>query len=242
MKDRVNWQKNKYSKFWANQVVKYGFDEYCQGLCKFVESKKPRSVFELAIGTGWPFATRFNEAGIQVAGSDISEYLIEQLRQNQPGIKSYVSSYENLAELTGEKYDIVYCFRSTWYFPDLHKAIDNMISIANQGGFVMFDIMNSDSDFVQALIEKHRKSFVKILVKNFIKKVMNILFARNYLMQDTRNIHELPVSALEIGNYLREKGISFKQYSINQISEGLDKPFINSGQSNSKIIFECMIP
>ncbi|MFA6260097.1 MAG: class I SAM-dependent methyltransferase [Bacteroidia bacterium] len=242
MKDRVNWQKNKYSKFWANQVVKYGFDDYCQGLCTLVESKHPQSVFELAIGTGWPFATRFTEAGIQVAGSDISEYLIEQLKQNHPGIKSYVSSYENLPELTSEKYDIVYCFRSTWYFPDLYKAIDNMIRITRKGGFVMFDIMNSDSEYVKSLIDKHRKSFVKILAKNFVKKIMNMLFARNYLMQDTRNIHELPVSAMDVGNYLRKNGIQFNQYSINQISEGMDKPFVNSGQSNSKIIFECMIP
>ncbi len=39
MKNRAKWQKGKYSKFWVNQVVKYGFDDYCKGLIDLIKKK-----------------------------------------------------------------------------------------------------------------------------------------------------------------------------------------------------------
>ena len=64
MNNRQKWQKELYSKYWINKVKKYGFDSYCKGLCKLIESKSPNSVYELAIGTGYPFAINFFQKGI----------------------------------------------------------------------------------------------------------------------------------------------------------------------------------
>lgn len=240
MDDRSQWQKEKYSRFWINRVKQYGFDSYCKGLCKMIEDKQPQSVYELAIGTGWPFAINFFQKGIQVSGSDISEILIEDVNRHYPQIRTSVGSYEEL--IPGqEKFDIVYCFRSTWYFKDIFKALDNMLSMAKKGGSVMFDIMNKDSVFVKNFILKHRFLLPYTFVKNIFKKIANVLLGRNYLMQDLWNIHEIPVSALDIESYLNKQGITFKKYSINQIEEGKDAEFTNGGRFNSKIVYDCEV-
>lgn len=241
MKDRAAWQKKSYSHFWADQVVKYGFDDYCKGLCEMVEKKKPSSVYEMAIGTGWPFAITFYEKGIEVAGSDISELLIEELADRYPGIKANVASYENINPAEEQKYDVVYCFRSTWYFPNLIKALDTMFELAKKGGVVIFDIMNKDSDYIQNIIRVHKWSFALTICKNIIKKAANVLFGKTYLIQDPWNIHELPVSPKIIEQYLTSKNILFHKYSINQVTDGLEKAFVDHGKSNSKVIFECQV-
>ena len=146
MENRLRWQKEMYSRFWIYRVKQYGFDAYCKGLCEMVESKQPISVYELGIGTGWPFAINFFQKGIKVSGSDISEILIEEINNNCPAIRTYVGSYEEL-KLVSEKFDVVYCFRSTWYFQDIFKALDVMFEMTNRGGSVIFDIMNRDSSF-----------------------------------------------------------------------------------------------
>ena len=243
MKNRSEWQNKKYAQFWVRQVEKYGFDEYCKGLCKMVEKSKPSSVYEMAIGTGWPFAITLHEKGILVAGSDISERLIKKLADRYPGIKGSVASYDNINLAFEFKYDLVYCFRSTWYFPDIIKAIDTMVNLTKKGGgIVIFDIMNSDSDYIKKMICLHKFSFPITILKNSIKIIANFLFKKAYLIQDPFNIHELPVSAKFIEQYLEAKNIPFQKYSINQVIDPLDKDFINHSQYNSKVIFELYIP
>ena len=239
MKDRAEWQKKQYSRFWSGQVLKYGFDDYCKGLCELVEKRKPSSVYEMGIGTGWPFAITFHEKGIQVAGSDISELLVEELTGRYPSIKASVASYENINPVEEQKYDVVYCFRSTWYFPDLTKALDTMFALVKKGGVVIFDIMNKDSDYIQNMIRVHRWSFPLTVFKNILKKTATELLGKGYLIQDPWNIHELPVSPQMIEQYLTSKNIVYHKYSINQITDGLDKAFTDHGKPNSKVIFEC---
>jgi SAM-dependent methyltransferase len=243
VKNRSEWQNKKYSLFWNSQVVKYGFDQYCKGLCKMVEKSQPSSVYEMAIGTGWPFAITFHEKGMIVEGSDISEFLIKTLTDRYPGIKGSIASYDNINLDLEFKYDLVYCFRSTWYFPDIIKAIDTMIHLAKRGGgIVIFDIMNSDSDYIKNIIYLHKLCFPITILKNSIKIIANFFFKKGYLIQDPLNIHELPVSAKLIEQYLEAKNIQFQKYSINQVINPLDKNFINYGQYNSKIVFELKIP
>lgn len=240
MENRSQWQREKYSRFWIDRVKQYGFDAYCKGLCEMVESKQPVSVYELAIGTGWPFAINFFQKGIQVSGSDISEILIEDINNHYPKIRTFAGSYEEL-NLGPEKFDVVYCFRSTWYFPDIFKALDGMFDIAKSGGSVLFDIMNKDSAFVKNFILKHRVLLPYTLAKNITKKIINKVFGKNYLMQHLWDIHEIPVSALAIEAYLNKRGITFKKYSINQIEGGIETKFVNTGWFNSKVVYDCEV-
>jgi len=66
MKDSLKYHKESYPLFWAYQVKKYGFDDYCKGLCDLIEINSPNTVYELGIGTGWPFAAYFHEKGVYV--------------------------------------------------------------------------------------------------------------------------------------------------------------------------------
>ena len=54
-------------------------------------------------------------------------------------------------------FDCAYCFHSTWYFPDLGQAIDEMLRVTRLGGLVMFDIQNRNNDDVNnAYLRKSR--------------------------------------------------------------------------------------
>ena len=79
------------------------------------------------------------------------------------------------------------------------------------------------------------------LAKNIIKKIVNKLFDKNYLMQNLWDIHEIPVSALSIEAYLNKRGITFKKFSINQIEKGIQEAFIDSGRFNSKAVYDCEV-
>jgi ubiquinone/menaquinone biosynthesis C-methylase UbiE len=41
-----------------------------------------------------------------------------------------------------DEFSLVYCFQSTWYFPNLDKAISEMFRVVKRGGYVVFDIQN----------------------------------------------------------------------------------------------------
>lgn len=239
MKNREKWQKDAYSKYWLNQVNNYGFDNYCKGLFDLIDRKKPKSIYELAIGTGWPFAIKFHENGIKVSGSDIAEILIAEINSHYPDINVNVSSYENLDTTCVEKYDVVYCFRSTWYFPDIIRALDTMFGLVKNGGSVVFDIMNKDSSYIKEITIKHRLFMINTIFKNILRKVANLFLGKNYLIQNLWNINEIPVSIHVIEDYLNKNEIAYTKYSINQIIEGEELPFIENGKQSSKIVFDC---
>ena len=105
MRNREKWQKKSYSFYWSEQVKKYGFDDYCKGLCDLIEIKSPQTVYDLGIGNGFPFAGYFFEKGICVSGCDISEILITSLKKNYSGINATVESYEDINTNIHIKYD-----------------------------------------------------------------------------------------------------------------------------------------
>lgn len=239
MKNRDSWQKDNYAKFWVEQVNKYGFDDYCEGLTKLILSKNPSTVYELAIGTGWPFAISLSEKDVSVSGSDIAELLIKELKSNYPNIDAVVQSYEDVRSNPEKQYDLVYCLRSTWYFPNIYKALDTMFMQVKEDGYVLFDIMNKDSDYIKSMIINHRLMIPFTIVKNVIKIALNTFFRKGYLVQDIWNIHEIPVSPKEVDAYLIQKDVSFKKYSINQIRDDINQEFRDYGEFNSKVIYEC---
>ena len=50
------------------------------------------------------------------------------VKKNHPNIKVFLGDAENL-DFEDDYLDIVYCFRSTWYFPDITKAVSEMIRV-----------------------------------------------------------------------------------------------------------------
>jgi hypothetical protein len=73
------WMRDIYPKHWIRKSHEHGLDHYCKGLIDLIEERQPKSAFELAIGTGYPFAEKLLAVDIDVAGCDISPYLIAEL-------------------------------------------------------------------------------------------------------------------------------------------------------------------
>lgn len=208
--NKDNWQKKNYSKIWLERVNIYGFDYYCQNFIKLILNKKPKKVYEVGLGTGWPVAHTLLNNNIEVSGSDISEILIEELKKNYPNVNAKVLSYNKIKENENNNYyDITYCFRSMWYLTNQYNAIDNMVALTRNNGYVIFDIINLDSPKIINLFIKpyyivyivfkflslfsiiinpivfslYFKQFYLLLIdgiKNIIKFVINNLLKTNY--------------------------------------------------------------
>ena len=67
--------------------------------------------------------------------------LIDRVKESLPNINAKVGDSEDL-EFLDNFFNIVFCFRSTWYFPNLIKAINEMLRVAKNDGIIMFDIQN----------------------------------------------------------------------------------------------------
>jgi len=64
---------------------------------------------------------------------DIAPTLIDKCKQLNPDIKCKVGDAEDL-EYPDNYFHLTYCFHSTWYFPRLNKAIDEMLRVTRSGG------------------------------------------------------------------------------------------------------------
>ena len=111
--------------------------------------------------------------------------------------------------------------------------------------FFLYCLTNFNGDETPAeatSIEYSTSSPSKPLSKNLFKYTVNKLLGKNYLLQDLWNIQEIPVSEKLIIQYLNDKNISYRKYSINQVIDNTDSNFITLGEFNSKIVFECIVP
>ena len=53
------WKLNIYPKYWNRKSREYGVSFYEKGLISLIEKYQPKSVFDLGIGNGYPFAEQF---------------------------------------------------------------------------------------------------------------------------------------------------------------------------------------
>lgn len=132
-----------YSSFWHNQVKKYGFTQYEDFALKRIMKNNPKTAFEVGIGTGWPMAVTLKAQNVQVSGCDISKSLIEEAKGNLKDAELYVG--ELLDINVEKKYDLVYCFRTSWYIKDFYKVLMQMSDMTDVGGILLFDIFNKFS-------------------------------------------------------------------------------------------------
>jgi ubiquinone/menaquinone biosynthesis C-methylase UbiE len=145
--DRKQYMKEVYSKYWitARENI-YGFSPYDRNLCEYLRSKVPHGakVLEVAVGTGYPFADILQKTGYSVFGIDLSLDLIKKCNQTNSKINCAVADAEDLP-FANAHFSCTYCFHSTWYFPDLSKALSEMLRVTESPGLVVFDIQNRNS-------------------------------------------------------------------------------------------------
>ncbi|MGE5466093.1 MAG: class I SAM-dependent methyltransferase [Ignavibacteria bacterium] len=232
------WKRETYPDYWSRKSREYGLDGYCQGLIALVESQRPATAFELAIGNGFPFAENLLKRGIAISGCDISESLIEELDRCYPEANGHVGGYEDLAALDAvvkERHDVVYCFRSSWYFPDIARAIAFMLHFAKPEGVIMFDIMNADSPSNQWMVRDKYLFFPVTLLKNAVKAVLNLFCGTHYMRDKVFGISEIMYSRSTIESILNQNGLDYQVLTIAEILGRSATPF--SGFEDQKLIF-----
>lgn len=132
-----------YCKFWNKSRKKYGLEQYDEDLINLVSKNIPKRnrILDVGIGDGYPFASQLNNIGYQLYGIDLSPTHVAMVRKEFPNIIVDVGDAQSL-KFPNKYFDGVYCFRSTWYIPDLELSIKEMIRVLKDGGFLIFDIQN----------------------------------------------------------------------------------------------------
>lgn len=181
MRDRKDYIKNSYSKYWltARKNI-YGFMPYDKAVLEVIEAKAtPESeVLEVAIGTGYPFADSLSKRKYKVYGIDLSPDLINACLQLNSKIMAKVGDAENL-EYSNNYFDTVYCMHSSWYLPNLNKAISEMYRVTKDSGHIIFDIQNLNNAYINSLYTKH-VFYNSHLLGMFIKSLRN---AAKFILQ-----------------------------------------------------------
>jgi len=207
-----------YSKYWITaRDKKYGFSLYDRNLCNDVNNQTPEKgkLLEVAVGTG-EFADFFVRQNYEVHGVDISDRLIEKCKKVNSRIIAKVGDAEEL-DYKSDLFDCVYCFHSSWYFPNLFKAIDEMIRVTKPGGYVHFDIMNKENSIIKKAYRGELfecNTYVGHLyriAKNIIKKIIN----RGTEMW-TFQVHYTPTCPEEIVKQLNNMSISNYKVKIKE--------------------------
>jgi len=236
--DFDHWRRAVYPRYWSKRAHEYGIDPYVTGLFALIRSVQPADTFELAIGNGYPFAAGLTEGGIAVTGCDISELLVQECAQLAPRATAYAGGYDDpavLAAVAGRRFDVVYCFRSTWYFPDIEQAIRFMRQLAKPGGRVMFDIINSDARSNQDMLRAKRRSFPVTMAKNVIKTIVNAVRPGAYMLDQVFGIREIMHSPAEIEGIIRAQGLRFDRLTRGEIERG--RGAAPTGDSDQKLIY-----
>lgn len=214
--ERKSYMRKAYSKYWITARERiYGFSKYDKNLCNYICTHVPigGKLLEVAIGTGYPFAEFFQKQGYYVYGIDLSPELIEKCKKLYPNVDCKVGDAENL-EYPNNYFDATYCFHSTWYFPDLNKAVDEMIRVTHLGGLVIFDIQNRNN---QDINDAYQRNLAKTKganrIKGYIKNVIKVILRRG-----VPNWHfivfEVPTYPESVCEHLKNKRISDYQIMV----------------------------
>ena len=177
------------------------------------------TVLDVAIGTGFPFGDYFYKAGYDVHGIDISPQLLEKCKKYYPSINCKLGDAHSLP-YADETFDCTYSLHSSWYFYDIHKAIDEMIRVTRTGGFIIIDVMNKYNWLVKRGYNKRVFENQKILGR-VLKTVKNILkiILRKGIPEWQYVVHFNPTDPEEIYKHLNSKQISQVQIMVSDLKE-----------------------
>ena len=153
---RKEYIRNIYSKKWTKKRKDYGVKNFDLELIQKLKSRKKGKILEVGIGDGYPFSNELQKNKFDVYGIDLSPTHVKMVKKSLPNINVKVGDSENL-EFDNNFFDVVFCFRSTWYFPDIVKSISEMLRVAKIDGLVIFDIQNSQNPIHKNLVRKREK-------------------------------------------------------------------------------------
>ena len=222
---RREYMRNIYSKNWSRKRKEYGVGQYDKDLIHELSKKiKNGKILDVGIGDGFPYSNVLDEMGYEVYGIDISPTHVDMVKESLPKINVEVGDSEDL-EFTDNFFDVVFCFRSTWYFPDVIKSISEMLRVVKNDGLIMFDIQNSIHHIHQKKVKRNNRRqkthpFINI-VEKYIKNTIKILI-RPIVFHSTEwsfqnyNFIETPTDPNDVITYLQgREDIGYKLYGVN---------------------------
>ena len=216
--ERKEYMRNIYSKNWSRKRKKYGVEQYDKDLINELSKKeKNGKILEVGIGDGFPYSNVLVEMGYEVYGIDISSTLVDKVKESLPNINVKVGDSEDL-EFSDNFFDIVFCFRSTWYFPNLIKSISEMLRVVKDNGTIMFDIQNMNHQIHKKLLEERRSLLIMIkkIIKNLLKLILRPIKYYSLDRSYKGIIFETPTDPEEINLFFQKrKDVEYKLYGVN---------------------------
>ena len=210
--NRKNYIQNEYAQYWLNaRTNQYKLTPYDQALVLFLKEISSSRLLEVGIGTGEVIAKNFLDKDMY--GVDLSDILIERCQQLFPQINSSIGDAENLIFEDGF-FDLCFCVHSSWYFPDINKAISEMIRVTKKDGYVCFDIQNILNKNIKSNFKRHVFENKNLLgkLKKFLRNCIKFIFKKGQT-EWTYSVYEVPSDPISIINELRLKKIhDFKTY------------------------------
>jgi len=154
---RKDYMRRVYSAYWLNKSTRV--QSYDRNLCDLIVSVAPAHsrLLEVASGTGRPFSLELVHRGYGMHGVDIADSLVRESYRLDPGILACVGDAERLPFLP-QTFDVTFCFHSTFYFPDLPRALDEMIRVTKSSGHILFDIQNAEHPDIALAYARRRSS------------------------------------------------------------------------------------
>lgn len=238
--DRKTYMKDIYAKYWIDARERiYGFPKYDKILCSYICENIPKgqNILEVGIGTGFPFADFLQKAGYALHGIDISETLIAKCRELNAKIYSMVGDAEDLP-YQNAYFHCTYCFHSSWYFPNLCKAIDEMNRVTIPGGVIIFDIQNKNSKQIETAYRKRlSKSRGGRLLFTYAKNIVSILLGRG--PQPWHNFtHEAPTDPETIYRHFQDRQIDNYEIMVKNRNDSLElRAEPNAFENFAKLVF-----
>tara|TARA_B110000259_G_scaffold50037_1_gene58789 strand:+ start:27816 stop:28556 length:741 start_codon:yes stop_codon:yes gene_type:complete len=210
--NRKNYIQNEYAQYWLNaRTNQYKLTPYDQALVSFLKEISSSRLLEVGIGTGEVIAENFLNKDMY--GIDISDILIDRCQQLFPQINSSIGDAENLI-FKDSFFDLCFCVHSSWYFPDINKAISEMIRVTKKDGYVFFDIQNILNKNIKRNFKRHVFENKNLLgkLKKFFRNCIKFIFKKGQT-EWSYSVYEVPSDPISIINELRLKKIhDFKTY------------------------------
>lgn len=165
-----------YSKVWINNAENYyGTTQYHKDVINLLTTKVNKldytKILEVACGTGYPIAKELDKKEYNVYGIDISTNLILKMKNYSKKITGLTGDAEKLP-FKRDSFHLTYCIQSSWYFPNIDKAMSEMFRVTKDDGYVVIDIMNKFSPYIQYLLIRAR-------IYENVYRLYNKLFNRN---------------------------------------------------------------
>ena len=211
------FMKTSYSNYWIEaRDSKYNSLKYDDDLIQLLESasEPPKSVLEVGVGTGIPFASHFNNRESKVHGVDIALQSVQKCRELNRGVQAIAADAEQLPYRENQ-FDMSFCLHSMPFISKPELAINELVRVTRPGGHVFFDIQNLENAEVQSY--QQQRNFSVTLpgrcirtIKNLIKYATgrgtpvwcSVVYEKAYKKQEIHSvIDQLPLAKINLFGY-----------------------------------------